>query len=405
MRIAYICADRGIPVVGPTGSSTHVLEFVRALVGRGHRVTVFAANPGEIAADDQLPCSLVPLADDPVLNEVRLRVGKQYREAPGDPTPRASEVFSLLLNQSTALALESCGEDFDVVYERHSLWSVAGLQFARARSIPLFVEVNAPLSEQQQLYRQLELVDVAAAIEQILFGSADRILVTAEALEDYVHQRGASRRAVRVLPCGVSDRMFADLDDRRRVDPERFVIGFLGSLKPWHGIDVLLESFAQLREKSEAYHLLIVGDGPLRRYVELIRSSRGLGSSVEIAGAVPHERVHEYLAQMDVGMAPYPQLDSFYFSPLKVWEYAAAGVPIVASESGEIPQLLPHKHAALLHTPGSVKKIVRHVERLRNEPQLGPRLARRARRVAKERTWDRLAARFEDLVAKSREGS
>ncbi len=401
MRIAYLCADRGIPIVGPTGSSTHVLEFVRALTERGHEVVVFAADPGQSSAD--LPCRVIPIAADPVLNEVRLAIGKQYRQAPGEPTPRASEVFSLLVNQSARLELERAG-DFDLIYERLSLWSVAGLQAAREWRIPLFVEVNAPLSKQQQTYRDLELADVAEAVERIVLTEADRILVTSDALIDYVHERGASRRDARVLPCGVSRSMFADLEKRKAVDPEHFVLGFLGSLKPWHGIDLLVDAFSALRERSPAYRLLVVGDGPLRAYIELVCRRRGLAEFVELAGAVSHEQVPDYLARMDAGLAPYPPLETFYFSPLKIWEYAAAGVPIVASRSGEIPEFFEHKKAALLHAPGSVTKIVRHVERLRTEPGLGARLARRARRVAKERTWDRLAARFEDIAAKTLAG-
>ncbi len=401
MRIAYVCADRGIPIVGPTGSSTHVLEFVRALTERGHEVVVFAADPGTEA--NEVPCHIVPIADDPVLNEVRLQIGKRYRQVPGEPTPRASEVFSLLVNQAARLAIERAG-GFDLIYERLSLWSVAGLQAARERGVPLFVEVNAPLSRQQQTYRELELADVAEAIERLVLAEADRILVTAEALIDYIHERGASRRNARLLPCGVGRSMFADLERRRPVDPDRFVLGFLGSLKPWHGIDVLVDAFTALRERSDAYRLLVVGDGPLRAYIELVCRQRGLLDFVELAGAVPHEKVPEYLARMDVGLAPYPPLDSFYFSPLKIWEYAAACVPIVASRSGEIPEFFEHKKAALLHTAGSVTKIVRHVERLRTEPGLGARLARRARRIAKERTWDRLAARFEDIAAKALAG-
>jgi glycosyltransferase involved in cell wall biosynthesis len=116
---------------------------------------------------------------------------------------------------------------------------------------------------------------------------------------------------------------------------------------------------------------------------------------VELVGAVPYAAVPVHLAQMDVGVAPYPALSSFYFSPLKIFEYAAAGVPIAASESGQIAELLAHRVTAMLHPPGSTTKLVRHIEELRARPELRARLARRARTaVAKPHTWDRLAARL-----------
>src|SRR5262249_10564711 len=181
--------------------------------------------------------------------------------------------------------------------------------------------------------------------------------------------------------------------------------GFLGSLKPWHGIDVLLDAFAELRRRSDAYRLLIVGDGPLRELVQA-RCARELERGVvTLAGAVPHDEVPALLARMDAGLAPYPSLPLFYFSPLKVFEYAAAGVPIVASASGQIAELLVHRQHALLHKPGSVGKIVKHVELLRTTPDLGTRLARRARRlIAAHHTWDRLAARVLSMAASVRRG-
>ena len=72
-----------------------------------------------------------------------------------------------------------------------------------------------------------------------------------------------------------------------------------------------------------------------------------------ITGAVAHEAVPRYLAEMDVGVAPYPDLPTFYFSPLKIFEYAAARVPIVASAVGQIAEILVHRKSALLHPPGA----------------------------------------------------
>ena len=103
---------------------------------------------------------------------------------------------------------------------------------------------------------------------------------------------------------------------------------------------------------------------------------------------------------MDVAVAPYPKLAGFYFSPLKVYEYMAAGRPIVASSVGQVADVLTHRRTALLHPPGSVRKLVEHVEELRRRPQLRERLGRDARRLASKRfTWDRNAARVLAMIA------
>lgn len=398
MRIAYICADRGIALSAHSGSAVHVRAFARALEGRGNQVTIFAASAATAPALDEARADIVAIATDPILDLVRERSAKELRAA-GLATVDAAETYSLLLNQTLLAELTRRAGCFDLVYERQSLWSFAGLQFAQREHIPYVIEVNAPLLSQQEEYRELHRRESARAIEEILFTSADLLLVTTPALVDYVQSRGASRRQTRVLPCGVTREML-EVHPCATAGRDEFVVGFVGSLKPWHGIEVLLQAFLQLSYLSSRYRLLLVGSGPLLPYVETYCRDHNIADRVTLAGEVPHQRVGEYLARMDIGVAPYPALPMFYFSPLKVWEYAAAGVPIVASASGELPKLFPHKQAALLHAPGNVGKIVKHIELLRQDRDLGARLARRARRVAKAHTWDRLAARFETMARK-----
>jgi glycosyltransferase involved in cell wall biosynthesis len=390
MRIAYVSADLGVTLDARSGSSVHVCDFVGALVGRGADVTVFTPAPG---ARGITGCRVIGVTADPVLQDLQRRLAKELRAVERSPA-RAAETLALLLNQPLLEALTRRRGRFDVVYERYSLWSVAGLQFARRAGIPYVVELNAPLAAQQEEYRVLDMAETARAIEQQVLLGADRVLVTCEALRGYAHARGVSRRKIRILPCGVSRDLLAVPRRAPRAPSDEFVVGFVGTLKPWHGIDVLLETFLRLRAISPQYRLLMVGDGPLAAEARSFCAAHGLDAAVTFVGSVPHADVPRYLARMDAGVAPYPPLPSFYFSPLKLWEYAAAGVPIVASASGELPRLFPHRHAALLHEPGHVGKIVKHIERLRQDPDLGRRLARRARTVAKRHSWDRLAARF-----------
>jgi glycosyltransferase involved in cell wall biosynthesis len=395
MRIAYICADRGVGFSEASGSSVHASAMIDGLMQRGASVDAFVSLGSSAATS--LPCPVFDIAGDPLLERVRSRTAKALRDR-GKEATEATEVYSLLLNQGLMAELDRHAGGADLIYERHSLWSLAGLCFARQKGIPYFLELNAPLSVQQREYRELELAEVAETIENIVLSSADLVLATSSALVDHAHACGASRRSTRIIPCGVSADLFDGFDDRRAPDSNRFVLGFVGSLKPWHGVEILMESFLRLHDLFDGYRLLIVGDGPMREWIESFCRDHGLESCVTMTGNVDHDSVGSYLAKMDVGLAPYPELPAFYFSPLKVWEYAAAGVPVVASASGEIADVLPHKAAALLHTPGRVGKVVNHVEKLRANPDLALRLARRARRIVRSRTWDRLASRVLKLA-------
>lgn len=394
MRIAYVSADRGVIPSGRGGSATHVRELVRAMVARGNDVTVIAT--GASGAGELLGCPVVDPLVDPNADELRSLIQRAARHA-GDESHAPREAWSLLLNQTVAVALESMDPPPDVVYERQSLWGTAGLDFARRRGIPHLLEVNAPLVDQQREYRELDLSTAAVAIEEWLLGRSTRVLVTSPALTDYVRSHGGSRARVRVVPCGVPASLLGA--ERAPRDPSRFTIGFVGSLKPWHGVDVLLRAFRKLHAKDRCYRLLIVGDGPLREESERYLRMHGLDAFSEMTGSVPPEEVPAWLARMDAGVAPYPELPSFYFSPLKIWEYAGAGVPILASATGDLPQRFPHREAALLHPPGSAGKLAAHVEMLREDPTLGLRLARHARRIARLHTWERIAARIERIAA------
>ena len=177
----------------------------------------------------------------------------------------------------------------------------------------------------------------------------------------------------------------------------RFVVAFSGSLKPWHGIEVLLRGFERLIESVRDAHLLIIGDGPLRGEVD--DAALRLGPSrVTVTGAVAHEQVPAWLAHADVGVAPYPRLDSFYFSPLKVVEYLAAGLPTVASAIGQLPELIDDGKTGLLVPPGEPGPLAEALGRLRADPALRRRMAKRAiRRASQRHGWSRVGERIEKL--------
>ncbi len=398
MRIAYLSADRGIVVTGCNGAATHIREFANALAGKGADVKILSARADEGSSRAPLACELIGVDTDPVLRRLRQQTALVAGTASAIGT-QASEIHGLLLNQTVLEHLDALHRRWPIalVFERYSLWSMAGFQFARRHHIPFFLEVNAPLTAQQEDYRTLYNAATARALEHTLLSSADRVVVPSQALAEHVSQQGCPPSRVRIVPCGVARELFASPRAPETIAEQRdeFTVGFLGSLKPWHGVEILLEVFRKLRERSEAYRLLVVGDGPLRGLVEDHGRQHRISSCVTVTGEVAHADVPGYLAGMDVGLATYPPLPLFYFSPLKVFEYAVAGVPIVASASGQIAEILEHRANAMLHRPGDVDEIVRHVEELRTRPILRVRFARRARRtVLKGYTWDRQAGRL-----------
>ncbi|HMQ31543.1 MAG TPA: glycosyltransferase family 4 protein [Chloroflexaceae bacterium] len=381
MRVAYVCADPGVPAFGRKGSSVHVQSVVQALLRRGARVSLFAARldgppPPGLAA---VACHALP------------------RPPKGEAATR--EAAMLAANAELASALEREGP-FDLVYERYSLWSYAGMEHAYARGLPGLLEVNAPLIQEQAHHR--ELVDRAGAERAAwrAFGAASALLAVSEGVADYLRGSPAAQGRVFVIPNGVDPARFPP---RRPAAARPFTVGFVGTLKPWHGLDVLLDAFARLRARAPEARLLIVGDGPERGAVERRSASLGLDGAVRLTGAVPPAAIPGLLREMDAATAPYPAAEQCYFSPLKLFEYMAAGLPVVASRVGQVAAVVEHGRSGLLCPPGDAGALAEALAMLRADPGLRARLGAAARaEVMARHTWDAVAGRILDLAGLGR---
>jgi glycosyltransferase involved in cell wall biosynthesis len=381
MRIAYVCADPGVPVFGTKGSSIHVQEVILGFLRQGAEVDLFATRAG-----GDIPARL---------SAVRLHLLPALPK--GEPAARERAAFGA--NQDLAAALRGAGP-FDLVYERYSLWSFAAMEYARTAGLPGVLEVNAPLIEEQLRYR--ELVDTSGAedVARRTFSAATAIIAVSRGVAEHVARYPDLRAAPHVVPNGVDPARFPPgLAATAPAAPGTFTVGFVGTLKPWHGVDVLVDAFARLHRVAPSSRLLLVGDGPERDSIEAQLHRSGLRDHVLLTGAVTLDRVPGLLASMDVAVAPYPDHPDFYFSPLKVYEYMAAGLPVVASGVGQLTELIRHGHNGLLCEPGDPVSLVAALEQLRLDPLLRRRLGDDARRtILRQHTWDAVVGRVLDLA-------
>ena len=385
MRVAYVCADPGVPVFGSKGCSVHVQEVVAALRRTGAAVRVFAARLG-----GEPPPSLRDVPVEPL-----------PCAAAGDPAARERAAMRANGVLDTALAR---GDPFDLVYERYSLWSFAAMEHARTTGTVGLLEVNAPLVEEQAAHRALVDRTAAEAVAERAFGAASALLAVSPPLAEWLEQQSAARGRVHVVPNAVDPARFpAGLRPTRPAAPGVFTVGFGGSLKPWHGLSVLAEAFALLRRSRPASRLLVVGDGPARADLEAALAARGAGDAVEMTGAVAPSDVPGLLASMDAAVAPYPPRERFYFSPLKVYEYMAAGLPVVASRMGALEEMIRDGVDGLLCPPGDATALAAALLGLSEQPRWRAALGREGRRaVLSEHTWSAVAARILRLAGSVR---
>ncbi len=265
----------------------------------------------------------------------------------------------------------------DLVYERLALYSAAGGRAAHARAVPYIVEINAPLLAEAAQYRRLEDPDAAERLEQAALVSADLIFAVSAPLVAYAESRGARR--VELLPNAVAAARFAE---PARGDGESTAV-FTGTLRPWHGIECIVAAWRLLG--TAAPRLLVIGDGPGRDVLESV--------GAEITGLLPHSLVPSLLAQADIGLAPYAVDSPAYFSPLKVFEYLAAGLATVVGDIDGIAGVVGAGEAVVIPR-GDSMALAHAVARLANDGQERERLGRAGRaRVLSQHTWERRAER------------
>lgn len=411
MKIAYLCADRGIPVLGNKGASVHVREFVSALAGLGHEVTLLCAKLG--TGNPCPPVRLIELPPDESPDEMTLEAAQLgMRNEAWDQTLRG-ELGKLAcdrkLSARVLLALDQAGVQPDLLYERYALFHRAGGQIATALNIPFMLEVNAPLAEEQERFRGLSLKALADVTEAETLCRADHIIAVSAAVREHALVRGASGACVTVLPNGVDTTRFYPGVDGRPVR-ERYelvgrpVIGFIGSLKPWHGLDFLLDAFADILVRRPDAALLLVGEGPALAGLQArVAHDDQLQGRVILTGRIPHADIPTYLAAMEVTVAPYTAQDGFYFSPLKVVESLAAGRPVVASRLGQLTDLLQDGVTGLLYPPGDRAAFVARVLELLNDPSRLQAMGRASATAAREDFgWEKTARRATEIMVRLR---
>ena len=331
MRILYSAIDQTVP--GTKGGSVHVAAVAEGLAALGHDVTALVTS--------------------------------------GDGAPRASRVrwvpmppplgsTHLRLARTGAIARLARGLRPDAIIERYHNFGGEAIRSAAATNAVAVLEVNAPVVDYPGSSKAL--VDRALLLEPMrrwrdhVCGLAD-ILVTPDAA---ILPRWIPPERIRMLEWGAdTDRFRPDSDGPPPyVRPEVSTIAiFAGAFRSWHGAINLVEAIKILRARGHNdIGAVFVGDGSELPRVR--QAAQGIGTIV-FTGALPHDRMPAALAAADIGVAPFdlgahaPLSLGFYWSPLKIFEYMASGLPVVAPAVDRIPSLVADGREGILYRGGA----------------------------------------------------
>lgn len=387
MRVLYHHRTRA-----EDGQAVHIRALIQALGQEGHDVREVALVQRSAGDGSQGPGAWSWFSHLP----------RFVREA-------GEVAYSLPARRRILRAARTFEPDF--LYERYAFGNSGGVSAAERLGLPLVLEVNAPMVAELSATRGLSFPRLARRIERSILRRASRVCAVTGVLADMLVELGVERTRILVTPNGVHLEQYANPDAAAArhalglAGLERPLLGFVGYVRHWHRLDLVLEALAD--PALEECHLALLGEGPAQADLRAQAGRLGLLDRVHFTGAHPHGSIPGLLPAFDVAVVP---AINPYASPLKLFEYMAAGLAVVAPDQPNLREVLEHGANALLVRPQDGSALLEALASLVNDAPLRERLGGEARRSIEERdlTWRgnarRVVRAVEELQGRNRGG-
>ena len=360
-------------IASTDGQFVHLTELTRALRELGHEVLIVGPKIGESGA----------------LGETNNLISTLKKAIPS----ALYEVMEFTYSFIAALRLWQAARVFkpDVVYERYNLHLHAGRFVAKVIGRPFILEVNAPLAEERDVYGKLTLKTFAKWSDGVIWRSAHMALPVTNVLADKLRKQGVKEDRITVIHNGADLSQYQQTRAQCRkqingIGENDVVFGFVGFIRRWHGLSKVVD-FIKSRPDLPI-RAIFVGDGREDKdELEKQIDDLGLSEKIKITGFVNRERIPTYVGAFDVALQPASTL---YASPLKLFEYMAAGCAILAPATPNIKEVLKHETSGLLFDPNSIESMVSCFQRLCDDPTLRTVVGNNAKTLCKTfpYTWE-----------------
>lgn len=275
------------------------------------------------------------------------------------------------------------------VWQHHDLFQYSGLVLARRAGIPFVLFVDAPIvweARKWAVRRPGWSTLVEWLGERIVLRRADVVLCVSDAVADQTVEMGVDAANVMVTPCSAlppdppPDR--AACRAELGVD-HRFVVGWVGSFRPFHALDTLLDALDDERVRAIDPVVVLVGDGVERQ--RIVERLTALGIDHRCPGSLPHDQVYRHIAAFDCGIVTASPGDDFHYSPLKLKEYMAMSTPVIVPAVGEMDHALDDGVNAVKYDPGDADGLAAAIVRAASDDAIRDELGRGGRRAFEAR--------------------
>lgn len=227
-------------------------------------------------------------------------------------------------------------------------------------------------------------------IEKRVFNNSDIIICITENLKRFIIKTfKVEERKIFVIPDGVRDEW---LEIKR--DQGEYIF-YAGTLERWKGIEVLIKAMKYLPEEK----LIIAGEGRELENLKKLVKELNLEEKIKFLGYIPHKEIPCYLSKSKIGiLANIKENISRFTSPLRLFEYMALGLPILATDLPVFKEILIHGENAWLVKPGDPVALAEGIKFLLENPEIAENLASKAKKMANNYTFFERAKRIKEII-------
>lgn len=383
---SYLYDIRGVSA----GSANKAIGFMGALKARGHRAPIYWRS-------DQ------PEDYEGISGRLKLRhklkmVLSRYVHDPKKLLKNAK----YLVEEYRILKREKP----DALFLRPELYGFSAVLLARFFHVPVVVEADAPTAFEHR-YRsgrdKIRLGILPEWLERWNWKTGRHIIAISDVFKEYLTGQGIPPDRITVVPNGADPEKFRpglrgkEIRKKLGID-RRVVIGWAGSLYGWSGLECLLEMAKRVLETRRDAVFLFVGGGKNRQIMESTFRPEDLNARVFLTGMLPYPEIPDYMDAMDVVIVPYPKIDFWYPSSMKLFEYMSSGKAVVASAVDQVKDVIRDGRNGFLFEPDNRDEFVRKVLQLVDDPVLCRKMGLAARKTVLENySWDRHARKMERI--------
>ncbi len=391
MKIIYYSPHPTHDIVSEVGYATHQREVINALKALGH--TVIPVIMGGTEKGNLSPAGIAAPK-----NSFKAWIKKLM------PRFIWTSLKDFQLMQHDKYAAKMLEEAIiqhqpDLIYERSEYLQDKGVDVIKKYKIKYFLEINAPFAEEMKGFEGYSVWhNLAHKKEQHKNDQADKIFVVSSALKFFIEKAyKVSPEKIIIQPnCINLEKVLVDpiKVDRLKNDFNLIcqkTIGFVGSIFPHHGVDILIDAFEIVVLQKPEARLLIVGDGSILDDLKKRAADKKLADKVIFAGKQDHDEVFNFISLMDICVMAK---SNWYGSPIKIFEYGAMGKPVIAPDTIPVQDVMENKVHGLL-VEMNKDEVAKAIINFLDNPDYSGRLASNFNQLIIEKyTWEKVAQRI-----------